>query len=152
MNTLQVGDTVPSFSTIDQDENSFSSTDLTGKKSIVFFYPRANTPGCTAEACNLRDNYSVLREKGYQLYGVSADNPKKQKNFQNKYDLSYTLLADEDKAVIKAFGVWGPKKFKGKEYDGIHRTTFLIDEYGVVEKVISKVKTKDHAAQILEEI
>ena len=152
MNTLQVGDIVPSFSTIDQDENSFSSTDLTGKKSIVFFYPRANTPGCTAEACNLRDNYSVLREKGYQLYGVSADNPKKQKNFKNKYELSFTLLADEDKVVIKAFGVWGPKKFMGKEYDGIHRTTFLIDEYGVVEKVISKVKTKDHAAQILKEI
>ena len=152
MNTLQVGDTVPSFSTIDQDENSFNSTDLTGKKSIVFFYPRANTPGCTAEACNLRDNYSVLREKGYQLYGVSADNPKKQKNFQNKYELPFILLADEDKVVINAFGVWGPKKFQGKEYNGIHRTTFLIDENGVVEKVISKVKTKDHAAQILEEV
>ena len=152
MNTLQVGDNVPLFTTVDQDENSFISTDLKGKKSILFFYPRANTPGCTAEACNLRDNYSLLKEKGYQLFGVSADNPKKQKNFQNKYELSFTLLADEDKSVIDAFGVWGPKKFMGKEYEGIHRTTFLIDENGVIEKVISKVKTKDHAAQILEEV
>tara|TARA_A100001015_G_scaffold19619_1_gene22569 strand:- start:6121 stop:6579 length:459 start_codon:yes stop_codon:yes gene_type:complete len=152
MNTLQVGDNVPLFTTVDQDENSFISTDLKGKKSILFFYPRANTPGCTAEACNLRDNYSLLKEKGYQLFGVSADNPKKQKNFQIKYDLCFTLLADEDKSVINAFGVWGPKKFKGKEYEGIHRTTFLIDENGVIEKVFSKVKTKDHAAQILEEV
>ena len=150
MNTLKVGDTIPYFNVVDQDENSFSSTDLKGKKSIVFFYPRANTPGCTVEACNLRDNYSVLKEKGYQLYGVSADNPKKQKNFQNKYKLPFTLLADENKVVINAFGVWGPKKFQGREYDGIHRTTFLINDKGVVEKVISKVKTKDHAAQILE--
>ena len=152
MNTLQVGDNVPLFTTVDQDENSFISTDLKGKKSILFFYPRANTPGCTAEACNLRDNYSLLKEKGYQLFGVSADNPKKQKNFQNKYELPYTLLADEDKSVINAFGVWGPKKFMGKEYEGIHRITFLIDENGVIEKVFSKVKTKDHAAQILEEV
>ena len=152
MNTLQVGDCVPAFTTVDQDENSFISTDLMGKKSIMFFYPRANTPGCTAEACNLRDNYSLLKEKGYQLFGVSADNPKKQKNFQNKYELSFTLLADEDKSVIDAFGVWGPKKFMGKDYEGIYRTTFLIDENGVIEKVISKVKTKDHAAQILEEV
>ena len=152
MNTLQAGDTVPHFTTVDQDENTISTGDLNGKKSIVFFYPRANTPGCTAEACNLRDNYKELQEKGYQLFGVSADAPKKQKNFANKYDLPFPLLADEDKSVINAFGVWGPKKFQGKEYDGIHRTTFLIDEKGIVERVISKVKTKDHAAQIFEEI
>lgn len=152
MNTLQPGDTVPSFTTVDQDENTVSSSDLSGKKSIVFFYPRANTPGCTAEACNLRDNYKVLQDKGYQLFGVSADAPKKQKNFAVKYELPFPLLADEDKSVINAFGVWGPKKFQGRDYDGIHRTTFLIDEKRVVKKVISKVKTKDHAAQILEEI
>ena len=152
MKTLQSGDTVPSFTTVDQDENIVSSSDLTGKKSIVFFYPRANTPGCTAEACNLRDNYKVLLDKGYKLFGVSADAPKKQKKFALKYDLPFPLLADEDKSVIHAFGVWGPKKFQGKEYDGIHRTTFLIDESGNIERVISKVKTKDHAAQILEEI
>lgn len=152
MNTLQPGDAIPPFITVDQDENIVRSTDMAGKKSIVFFYPKANTPGCTAEACNLRDHYNVLQENGFQLFGVSADAPKKQKNFADKYELPFPLLADEDKSVINAFGVWGPKKFMGKEYDGIHRTTFLIDEKGRVEKVISKVKTKDHAAQILEDI
>ena len=118
----------------------------------MFFYPRANTPGCTAEACNLRDNYKALQQKGYQLFGVSVDSSKKQKKFAEKYDLPFTLLADVDKSLINGFGVWGPKKFQGKAYDGIHRTTFLIDEKGKIERVISKVKTKDHAAQILEEI
>ena len=152
MNTLQPGEAIPPFTTVDQDENIVRSTDMARKKSIVFFYPKANTPGCTAEACNLRDHYNVLQDKGFQLFGVSADAPKKQKNFADKYELPFPLLADEDKSVINAFGVWGPKKFMGKEYDGIHRTTFLIDEKGRVEKVISKVKTKDHAAQILEDI
>jgi peroxiredoxin Q/BCP len=152
MNTLQPGDAIPPFTTVDQDENIVHSTDMARKKSIVFFYPKANTPGCTAEACNLRDHYNVLQDKGFQLFGVSADAPKKQKNFADKYELPFPLLADEDKSVINAFGVWGPKKFMGKEYDGIHRTTFLIDEKGRIEKVISKVKTKDHAAQILEDI
>ena len=147
MNTLQVGDNVPLFTTVDQDENSFISTDLKGKKSILFFYPRANTPGCTAEACNLRDKYSLLKVKVYKLYGVSADNPKKQKNFQNKYELPYTLLADEDKSVINAFGVWGPKKFKGKEYEGIHRKTFVIQNNKIL-KIFEKVKTNDHYQQI----
>lgn len=152
MNTLQPGDAIPPFTTVDQDENIVHSTDMARKKSIVFFYPKANTPGCTAEACNLRDHYNVLQDKGFQLFGVSADAPKKQKNFADKYELPFPLLADEDKSIINAFGVWGPKKFMGKEYDGIHRTTFLIDEKGRIEKVISKVKTKDHAAQILEDI
>ena len=151
MKTLNTGSGVPSFETQDQDQNRVTNKDLIGKKSIVFFYPRANTPGCTAEACNLRDHYKTLQDKGYQLFGVSADSSKKQKSFADKYDLPFPLLADEDKSVINAFGVWGPKKFQGREYDGIHRTTFLIDEEGKVEKVISKVKTKDHAAQILEE-
>lgn len=151
MKTLNTGSVVPSFETLDQDENRVTNKDLIGKKSIVFFYPRANTPGCTAEVCNLRDHYKTLQGNGYQLFGVSADSSKKQKSFADKYDLPFPLLADEDKSVINAFGVWGPKKFQGREYDGIHRTTFLIDEEGKVEKVISKVKTKDHAAQILEE-
>jgi thioredoxin-dependent peroxiredoxin len=151
MKTLITGSVVPSFETQDQDQNRVTNKDLIGKKSIVFFYPRANTPGCTAEACNLRDHYKTLQDEGYQLFGVSADSSKKQKSFADKYDLPFPLLADEDKSVINAFGVWGPKKFQGREYDGIHRTTFLIDEEGKVEKVISKVKTKDHAAQILEE-
>ncbi|WP_372974388.1 thioredoxin-dependent thiol peroxidase, partial [Muriicola sp.] len=143
------GDKVPQFTSKDQDGNEIKLSDYDGKKLIVFFYPRANTPGCTAEACNLRDNYSALQEQGYSLLGVSEDSQKKQANFRDKYDFPFPLLADEDHAVIDAFGVWGPKKFMGREYDGIHRMTFIVDEKGVVEKVIDKVNTKDHAAQIL---
>jgi len=150
MNTLKQGDKVPNFTVNDQDGNAVSLSDYKGKKLIVFFYPKASTPGCTAEACNLRDNYKVLQDKGFELLGVSADSEKRQSNFKNKYEFPFPLLADEDKEVIKAFGVWGPKKFMGKEYDGIHRKTFLVDQNGVVEHVIDKVKTKDHAAQILE--
>lgn len=151
MKTLQVGDQLPYFSTTDEEGNKIESTDMLGSKSVIFFYPKANTPGCTAEACNLRDHYVLLKEKGYRLYGVSADGQQKQKNFKDKFNFPFLLLADEDKAVIDAFGVWGPKKFMGKEYDGIHRMTFIVDETGKVQRVISKVKTKDHAAQILEE-
>lgn len=149
MNTLKIGDKVSDFSVPDQDGNMVNLSDYSGKKLIVFFYPRANTPGCTAEACNLRDNYAALKDEGYELLGVSEDSQKKQANFRNKYEFPFPLLADENHEVIKAFGVWGPKKFMGKEYDGLHRTTFIIDEKGVVANVISKVKTKDHAAQIL---
>ena len=149
MKTLKVGDKVPSFTAKDQDGNSISLSDYAGKKLVVFFYPKANTPGCTAEACNLRDNYKELQAEGYELLGVSADNQKKQANFKNKYEFPFPLLADEDKEVINAFGVWGPKKFMGREYDGIHRMTFVISGDGVVENVIDKVKTKDHAAQLL---
>ena len=152
METLKVGDKVPEFTTVDQNGNTISLSLLIGKKTIIFFYPRANTPGCTAEACNLRDHYQELKTLGFQLIGVSADNPKKQKSFSNKYELPFTLLADEEKVVIGAFGVWGPKKFQGREYDGIHRTTFIVNKEGVVDKVISKVKTKEHAAQILSEL
>jgi len=149
MDTLKVGDKVPEFSTVDQNGNAINLSLLKGKKTIIFFYPRANTPGCTAEACNIRDNYKELQSAGFELIGVSADNPKKQKNFAEKYELPFTLLADENKAAIDAFGVWGPKKFQGREYDGIHRITFIVNEECIVEQVISKVKTKDHAAQIL---
>ena len=150
MNTLKEGDKVPNFKVNDQDGNPVSLTDYSGKKLVVFFYPAASTPGCTAEACNLRDNYKELQEAGYSLLGVSADTEKKQTNFRNKYEFPFPLLADTEKEVINAFGVWGPKKFMGREYDGIHRKTFLVDENGVVERVIDKVKTKDHAAQILD--
>ncbi len=149
MTTLKAGDNAPNFSALDQDGNTITLGDYKGKKLVVFFYPKANTPGCTAEACNLRDNYQVFKTQGYEIIGVSADSAKHQSNFRNKFELPYPLLADEDKAVIEAFGVWGPKKFMGKEYDGIHRTTFVIDENGVISEVIGKVKTKDHAAQIL---
>lgn len=150
MNTLKQGDKVPNFTVNDQDGNAVSLSDYKGKKLIVFFYPKASTPGCTAEACNLRDNYKVLQDKGFELLGVSADSEKRQSNFKNKYEFPFPLLADEEKEVINAFGVWGLKKFMGREYDGIHRKTFLVDEEGVVTHVIDKVKTKDHAAQILE--
>ncbi|WP_421802827.1 thioredoxin-dependent thiol peroxidase [Flagellimonas sp.] len=149
MNMLKVGDKVPDFSAKDQDGNTINLNDYKGKKLVVFFYPKANTPGCTAEACNLRDNYKELQDQGFELLGVSADSEKKQANFKDKYEFPFPLLADEDHTVINTFGVWGPKKFMGKEYDGIHRTTFIINGDGVVENVIEKVKTKDHAAQIL---
>ncbi|MEO0572369.1 MAG: thioredoxin-dependent thiol peroxidase [Bacteroidota bacterium] len=149
MNTLKVGNKVPEFTSKDQDGNEVSLSDYKGKKLIIFFYPRANTPGCTAEACNLRDNYVALQAQGYELLGVSEDSEKKQANFRNKYEFPFPLLADEDHTVIEAFGVWGPKKFMGREYDGLHRMTFLINEEGVIDRVIEKVKTKDHAAQIL---
>jgi len=151
MTHLKVGDKAPNFAALDQDGNSIKLSDYIGKKLVVFFYPKASTPGCTAEACNLNDNYDRFKAQGYEILGVSADSAKRQANFKNKYGFQYPLLADEDKAVIEAFGVWGPKKFMGKEYDGIHRTTFVIDENGVLEEVITKVKTKAHTDQILSE-
>ena len=151
MNTLKVGDKVPNFKSIDQDGNTIQFNEYQGKKIVVFFYPKASTPGCTVEACNLRDNFELLKEKGFELLGVSADNQKRQTNFRNKYNFPFPLLADENKEVINTFGVWGLKKFMGREYDGIHRKTFLIDEKGFVIRVIDKVKTKSHASQILEE-
>ena len=149
MTTLQKGDNAPSFSGKDQDGNLHTLADYKGKKLVVFFYPKANTPGCTAEACDLRDNFERFKTNNYALLGVSADNAKAQSSFKNKYEFPFPLLADEDKSVIQAFGVWGPKKFMGKEYDGIHRTTFIIDEQGIIDEVISAVKTKSHASQIL---
>ena len=149
MTTLKPGDKAPNFEAKDQEGTTRTLADYAGKKLVVFFYPKASTPGCTAEACNLRDNYQTFQAQGYEILGVSADSAKRQQNFINKYELPFPLLADEDHAVINAFGVWGPKKFMGREYDGIHRTTFVIDENGVLEDVILKVKTKDHAAQIL---
>jgi peroxiredoxin Q/BCP len=149
MTTLVKGDKAPNFSGKDQNGLLHSLADYKGKKLVVFFYPKANTPGCTAEACDLRDNFNRFQQNNYALLGVSADSEKAQLKFKEKYEFQFPLLADEDKSVIQAFGVWGPKKFMGKEYDGIHRTTFVIDENGVIEEVISEVKTKAHAAQIL---
>ncbi|OOG74098.1 thioredoxin-dependent thiol peroxidase [Flavobacterium sp. A45] len=149
MTTLKKGDQAPEFSGIDQDGKSHQLSDYAGKKLVVFFYPKASTPGCTTEACDLRDNFERFKANNYELLGVSADNAKAQAKFRDKYELPFPLLADEDKSVINAFGVWGPKKFMGKEYDGIHRTTFVIDEKGIIDEVISEVKTKAHADQIL---
>jgi len=149
MTTLQIGKKAPDFEATDHQGKIRKLDDYLGKKLILFFYPRASTPGCTAEVCNLRDNYATLKEKGYALLGVSADTAKKQDNFLKKNSLPFPLLADVDKEVINAFKVWGPKKFMGREFDGIYRTTFIIDEQGIIENIITKVKTKDHAAQVL---
>ncbi|PJR03527.1 thioredoxin-dependent thiol peroxidase [Avrilella dinanensis] len=149
MTTLKTGDKAPDFSGIDQNGKEIALKDFKGKKIVLFFYPKASTPGCTAEACNLQDNIQRFEKQGYQLIGVSADSQKRQANFAEKNKLSYPLIADEDKTIIEAYGVWGPKKFMGREYDGIHRTTFIIDEKGIIENIITKVKTKDHTNQIL---
>ncbi|MFD2909555.1 thioredoxin-dependent thiol peroxidase [Flavobacterium ardleyense] len=149
MTTLKKGDKAPNFSGLDQNGTAHKLADYTGKKLVVFFYPKASTPGCTAEACDLRDNYVRFQANNYAILGVSADGAKAQSKFIEKNELPFPLLADEDKSVIEAFGVWGPKKFMGKEYDGIHRTTFIIDENGIIDEVIEKVKTKEHANQIL---
>jgi peroxiredoxin Q/BCP len=149
MITLKKGDKAPSFKALDQDGNLHQLEDYKGQKLVVFFYPKANTPGCTTEACDLRDHFNDFKSANYALLGVSADSAKAQLNFKNKYEFPFSLLADEDHSVIKAFGVWGPKKFMGKTYDGIHRTTFVIDENGIIEEVIADVKTKAHASQIL---
>ncbi|WP_417370625.1 thioredoxin-dependent thiol peroxidase [Gelidibacter japonicus] len=150
MTKLKAGDKAPDFSAQDEQGNTISLSDYKGKKLVIFFYPKASTPTCTTEACNLRDNYKVLRDKGYEILGVSADSAKRQSNFKSKYNFPYPLLADEDKEVIKAFDVWGEKKFMGRTFDGIHRVTFVIDENGIIEKVIDKVKAKIHTEQILD--
>lgn len=149
MTTLKKRDKAPSFEAKDEKGNTIRLHDYLGKKLVLFFYPKASTPGCTAEACDLRDHYTVFLAKGYDILGVSADAAKKQQSFVAKYELPFPLLADEDRAVIEAYGVWGPKKFMGKTFDGIHRTTFIIDENGFIDEVIAKVKTKEHAKQIL---
>ncbi|MFZ2282615.1 MAG: thioredoxin-dependent thiol peroxidase [Lutibacter sp.] len=149
MTILKIGDAAPNFEALDQEGNTVKLSDYKGKKLVLFFYPKASTPGCTMEACNLRDNYHTFIAKDYEVLGVSADSAKRQQNFKEKYKLPFPLLADEDKKVINAFGVWGPKKFMGREFDGIHRVTFVIDENGMIEDVITKVKTKEHSSQIL---
>ena len=146
---LKVGDTAPDINAKDENGNNFQLSAHKGKKVILYFYPKDNTPGCTAQACNLKDNYAEIQKRGYELVGVSADDEVKHQKFIAKYDLPFTLLADTDKKVIQDYGVWGLKKFMGKEYDGIHRTTFVIDEKGKIEEIIQKVKTKTHTEQIL---
>ena len=147
---LKVGDHLPEFKSVNQDGEPVRSSDYSGKKLVVFFYPKANTPGCTAEACDLNDNISILKEEGYQLLGVSADPVKNQKKFHEKFGFQYPLLADENRDVIEKFGVWQLKKFMGREFMGIVRATFIFDENGICTRVIDKVKTKEAAKQILE--
>ena len=147
---LKVGDHLPEFKSVNQDGEPVRSSDYSGKKLVVFFYPKANTPGCTAEACDLNDNISILKTEGYQLLGVSADPVKNQKKFHEKFGFRYPLLADENREVIEKFGVWQLKKFMGREFMGIVRATFIFDENGICTRVIDKVKTKEAAKQILE--
>ena len=147
---LKVGDQLPEFVSVNQDGETVNSQDLLGKKLVIFFYPKANTPGCTAEACDLNDNISILKKEGYQLLGVSADPVKNQKKFHEKFGFQYPLLADENRDVIEKFGVWQLKKFMGREFMGIVRTTFIFDENGICVRVIEKVKTEEAAKQILE--
>jgi peroxiredoxin Q/BCP len=149
MTTLKPGDAAPDFSATDQHGNVISLESLKGKKVVLYFYPKDDTPGCTAEACNLRDNHSDLLSKGYVVIGVSPDPVAKHEKFTTKYELPFALLPDTEKQIIQAYGVWGPKKFMGKSYDGVFRTTFVIDENGMIEKVFTQVDTKEHATQIL---
>lgn len=151
MEKLKIGDALPTFSTSDQNGNQIDSKNLVGKKLVIYFYPKDNTPGCTAQACNIRDNYEQLLANNIQIIGVSADSLKSHQSFTTKYELPFPLLLDEDKKVIEAFGVWGTKKFMGKVYDGIHRTTFLYNEEGKVISVIEKPNTKNHTEEILKE-
>ncbi|MFT6745778.1 MAG: peroxiredoxin Q/BCP [Glaciecola sp.] len=146
---LKLGEKAPSFSGKSQGGKLVDSNDFLGKKVILFFYPKDNTPGCTAEACDLRDNISVLKKAGFEVVGVSADSVERHDKFVDKFNLPFPLIADVDKEVINAYGIWGPKKFMGKEYEGIHRKTFIIDEKGNLEQIFEKVKTKAHAEQIL---
>ncbi len=146
---IKVGDKAPAIKGIDENGKEFDSKSLKGKKVVLYFYPKDNTPGCTAEACSLRDNYKRMLKEGYVVIGVSADTPVKHKKFIEKYDLPFPLIADEQLELIKAYDVWGKKKFMGKEFEGILRTTFVIDEKGMIEEVISKVDTVGHAEQIL---
>ncbi|MFZ4549598.1 MAG: thioredoxin-dependent thiol peroxidase [Bacteroidales bacterium] len=149
MITLKPGDTAPAFTAIDQHGTEMSLNLLKGKKIVLYFYPKDNTPGCTVEACNLRDNYTDLMNNGYIIIGVSPDALASHVKFAEKFDLPFSLLPDTAKEIIQSYGVWGPKKFMGKSYDGVLRTTFVIDESGLIEKVITKVDTKNHTEQIL---
>jgi peroxiredoxin Q/BCP len=150
MSQLKIGDQAPDFNSIDQDGNPVRLKDFKGHKLILYFYPKDNTPGCTAEACNLRDNYAELLKKGYKIIGVSADDERSHKNFIAKNVLPFPLIPDKGKIIIRDFGVWGRKKLYGKEYEGINRMTFIISEDGKIEKIFTKVDTKNHTEQILE--
>jgi len=152
MTPLTEGTPAPDFTSVDQSGNIISLNGLKGKKIILYFYPADNTPTCTDEACNLRDNYDLLKEKGYLVIGVSPDTSKSHHKFIDKYKLPFPLIPDSDKVIVNKYGVWGPKKLFGKAYDGVIRTTFVIDENGVIEKIITKVDATNHASQIVEEL
>ena len=149
MSKLQIGDEAPAINATDQNENSINLESYRGKKVVLYFYPKDMTPGCTAQSCNLSDNYKLLLEKGYDVLGVSCDSVKRHQKFIAKHDLPFNLISDEDHKVVNDYGVWQLKKFMGREYMGIVRTTFIIDANGLISDIISKVNTKEHTAQII---
>lgn len=148
--TLIPGSKAPDFKSKDQNGNTISLKDYKGKRVALYFYPKDNTPTCTTQACNIRDNFALLKKEGITVIGVSIDTEKSHKKFEEKFQLPFALVADPDRKIVAAYGVWGPKKFMGREFDGTHRVTFLINEKGIIEHIIDKVKSKDHVAQILE--
>ncbi len=150
MKHLKIGHAAPEFCSKDQDGNDVCLKDFSGKRVVLYFYPKDNTPGCTVQACNIRDNYSSVLGENIVILGVSADDEKKHLKFIEKFDLPFPLLADVDKTVLNLYGVWGEKKFMGKTYDGIHRTTFVLDETHTIIGLIDKPKNKEHTAEILE--
>ena len=147
---IEVGSIIPKVNGLDQLGEMIHLADHKGKKTVVYFYPKDDTPGCTAQACNIRDNYNLLLENNIRIIGVSADSSSSHAKFAKKYDLPFPLIADTDKEIINAFGVWGEKKFMGKTYDGIHRTSFLANELGEIISIITKPKTKEHSEEIIE--
>ena len=149
MSEIKLNDKLPIFSGVNQDGKVIYSQDFLGNKLVIFFYPKANTPGCTAEACNLSDNYHLLKKEGYDILGISVDNIEKQKKFHEKYSFPYYLIVDDNKEISRIFGVWKKKKFMGREFMGVVRTTFVFDEEGICKEIIENVKTKEHATQIL---
>ncbi|GAP44273.1 peroxiredoxin [Lentimicrobium saccharophilum] len=151
MSKFKPGDQAPAFSGKDQSGNVVSLESFRGSKVVLYFYPKDDTPGCTAEACSLRDNYEALLARGYKVVGVSPDSEKSHQKFIDKYELPFPLISDTEKKILQDYGVWGRKKFMGREYDGVIRTTFIIDEKGMIEEVIEKVDTKNHAAQVLKD-
>ena len=152
MTTLKAGDKAPDFNGKIQNGKTVSLKDYAGKKLVIYFYPKDNTPGCTLQACNLRDNYEALQKQGYEVLGVSADSEKRHQGFIDRFNLPFDLIADTEHEMLNAYGVWGPKKFMGRTFDGIHRITFVTNEEGIIEEVIEKVKTKDHTSQILQTV
>ena len=146
---IEIGNLIPKVNGLDQLGETIKLADHKGKKTVIYFYPKDDTPGCTAQACNIRDNYELLLEKNIRIIGVSADSSSSHAKFIKKYDLPFPLIADTDKVIINAFGVWGEKKFMGKTYDGIHRTTFLANELGEIISIITKPKTKEHSEEII---
>ena len=149
MTKLKVGDTAPEINSVNQNGDTISLSQFKGKKIILYFYPKDMTPGCTAQSCNLSENYVKLQKNGFEVLGVSCDSVERHQKFIEKYSLPFNLISDEEKKVVNDYGVWGLKKFMGKEYMGINRTTFIINESGIIDEIITKVNTKDHSTQIL---